>query len=215
MSVRSRNLFRLLGPAAAILCTTLIDIPGHPAAPAMLGIALWMAAWWISECVSLALTALLPLVCFPLFGIATGAETAPRYINSIIFLFVGGFLIAQAMENSGLHRRIALNMLARLHASPLQLALGFSIATAFLSMWISNTATTMLMITIALPLLKRLAEEHGEEHIAPMAAAFLLVIAYSANIGGMGTPVGTARTWYSWRTCVSARRLPCPPFLSG
>ncbi|MES0372341.1 MAG: DASS family sodium-coupled anion symporter, partial [Mariprofundaceae bacterium] len=101
-------------------------------------------------------------------------------------------LIAQAMENTGLHKRIALNMLAKLHASPLQLAIGFSIATAFLSMWISNTATTMLMVTIALPLLHRLMEEHGEESIAPMAASFLLIIAYSANIGGMGTPVGTA-----------------------
>ena len=192
MSASSRNVFRLLGPVAAIACTTLIDIPGHPSAAAMLGIALWMAIWWISECMPLALTALLPLVCFPLFGIATGKEISPRYVNSIIFLFIGGFLIAQAMENSGLHKRIALNMLARLHASPLQLALGFSIATAFLSMWISNMATTMLMVTIALPLLKRLADEHGEKNIAPMAASFLLIIAYSANIGGMGTPVGTA-----------------------
>ncbi len=167
-------------------------IPGHPHAAAMLGIAAWMAIWWITECVPLALTALIPLACFPLFGIAAGKEVAPRYVNSIIFLFIGGFLIAQAMENTGLHKRIALNMLSRLHASPLQLAMGFSIATAFLSMWISNTATTMLMVTIALPLLHRLMEEHGAEQIAPMAASFLLIIAYSANIGGMGTPVGTA-----------------------
>jgi len=158
----------------------------------MLGVALWMAIWWISECVPLALTALIPLVCFPLFGIASGKEIAPRYLNSIIFLFIGGFLIAQAMENTHLHKRIALNMLARLHASPLQLAMGFAAATAFLSMWISNTATTMLMVTISLPLLHRLMEEHKSEDIAPMAASFLLVIAYSANIGGMGTPVGTA-----------------------
>lgn len=183
---------RISGPLVALLCAGFVDIPGHPHAAAMLGIAAWMATWWVSECVPLALTALIPLVCFPLFGIATGREIAPRYINSIIFLFIGGFLIAQAMENSGLHKRIALNMLARLHASPLQLALGFSITTAFLSMWISNTATTMLMVTIALPLLHRLMEEHGEKQIAPMAANFLLIIAYSANIGGMGTPVGTA-----------------------
>ncbi|MDQ6970803.1 MAG: SLC13 family permease [Mariprofundus sp.] len=170
----------------------MVEIPGHAQAAAMLGIALWMAIWWISECVPLALTALIPLVCFPLFGIATGKEIAPRYLNSIIFLFIGGFLIAQAMQNTNLHKRIALNMLARLHASPLQLALGFAGATAFLSMWISNTATTMLMVTIALPLLQRLMEEHQSEDIAPMAASFLLIIAYSANIGGMGTPVGTA-----------------------
>ncbi len=187
-----QNIARLLGPATAIICIALIEIPGHPAAAPMLGIALWMAIWWISECVPLALTAMIPLVCFPLFGIASGKQVAPRYVNSIIFLFLGGFLIAQAMENSGLHKRVALNMLAKLHASPLQLALGFSITTAFLSMWISNTATTMLMVTIALPLLHRLMDEHGAENIAPMATSFLLIIAYSANIGGMGTPVGTA-----------------------
>ncbi|MFQ5519375.1 MAG: SLC13 family permease, partial [Mariprofundus sp.] len=190
--MNSRSIARFSGPSVALLCTTTLDIPGFPEAAAMLGIASWMAIWWISECVPLALTALIPLVCFPLFGISTGKEIAPRYLNSIIFLFIGGFLIAQAMENTGLHKRIALNMLARLHASPLQLAFGFSLATAFLSMWISNTATTMLMVTIALPLLHRLMEEHGKETIAPMAASFLLIIAYSANIGGMGTPVGTA-----------------------
>jgi len=190
--MQKRTIARICAPSIALLCATTMDIPGHPHAAAMLGIAVWMAIWWISECVPLALTALIPLVCFPLFGIATGKEIAPHYVNSIIFLFIGGFLIAQGMENTGLHKRIALNMLARLHASPLQLAMGFSIATAFLSMWISNTATTMLMVTIALPLLQRLMEEHGEAQIAPMAASFLLIIAYSANIGGMGTPVGTA-----------------------
>jgi len=180
------------GPAIALSIAMLINIPGHPHAAGMLALAVWMAIWWISECLPLAVTALIPLITFPLFGIATGKEVAPKYMNSIIFLFLGGFLIAQAMENSGLHKRIALNMLARLHASPLQLAIGFSLTTAFLSMWISNTATTMLMVTIALPLLHRLMEEHGEAAILPMATSFLLIIAYSANIGGMGTPVGTA-----------------------
>jgi len=190
--VNLKPIARIAGPAIALACVGLVDIPAHPHASAMLGIAVWMAIWWITECVPLAATALIPLIAFPLFGILTGKEIAPKYFNSIIFLFIGGFLIAQAMENTGLHKRIALNMLARLHAGPLQLAIGFSLATAFLSMWISNTATTMLMVTIALPLLKRLLEEHGSETVAPMAASFLLIIAYSANIGGMGTPVGTA-----------------------
>ncbi|MFC1546027.1 SLC13 family permease [Pseudomonadota bacterium] len=187
-----KSVARISGPLAAICILAGIDIDGHPNASPMLAVATWMAIWWISECVPLALTALIPLIFFPLLGITTGREVAPKYLNSIIFLFLGGFLIAQAMENTGLHKRIALNMLARLHASPLQLAIGFSVATAFLSMWISNTATTMLMVTIALPLLHRLMEEHGREQVAPMAASFLLIIAYSANIGGMGTPVGTA-----------------------
>ncbi len=180
------------GPVIALNIALFIDIPDYPHAASMLALAVWMAIWWISECLPLAVTALIPLIAFPLFGIAAGKEVAPKYTNSIIFLFLGGFLIAQAMENSGLHKRIALNMLARLHASPLQLAIGFSLTTAFLSMWISNTATTMLMVTIALPLLHRLMEEHGEAAIVPMATSFLLIIAYSANIGGMGTPVGTA-----------------------
>ncbi|NWF38639.1 SLC13/DASS family transporter [Mariprofundus sp. NF] len=191
MPINSKNIALIAGPAVATACLILVDIPGHPTAPAMLAVALWMAIWWITECVPLGVTALLPLVAFPLLGIATGSETAPRYFNSIIFLFIGGFLIAQAMENSGLHKRIALNMLSRLHASPLQLAMGFAAATAFLSMWISNTATAMLMVTIALPLLKKLLEEHDAEEVGPMAATFLLIIAYSANIGGMGTPVGS------------------------
>jgi sodium-dependent dicarboxylate transporter 2/3/5 len=182
----------LLGPLLAIFIPWMIEIPDHPHAAAMLGLALWMAIWWICECIPLAVTALIPLMMFPLAGITTGKEIAPRYVNSIIFLFLGGFLIAQAMEVSNLHRRIALTLLNRWHASPLQLAAGFSLTTAFLSMWISNTATTMLMVTIALPLIHRLSEEHGKEKIAPVAAAFLLIIAYSANIGGMGTPVGTA-----------------------
>jgi len=183
---------RIAGPLMAILIALLVDIPAQPHAPAMLGIAAWMAIWWISECVPIAFTALIPLLAFPLTGIVTGREIAPRYVNSIIFLFIGGFLIAQALERTGLHKRLALALLSRLHASPLQLAAGFSIATAMLSMWISNTATTMLMVTIAIPLLARLEEEHGKKMIAPIATAFLLVIAYSANIGGMGTPVGTA-----------------------
>jgi len=182
----------LAGPLLALTLMFGMTIPGHPHAGDMLALAVWMAIWWISECVPIALTALLPLVAFPLCGIASTRDIAPHYTNSIIFLFIGGFLIAQAMEQSGLHRRIALTLLARLHGSPLQLALGFSLVTALLSMWISNTATTMLMVTIALPLLRRLIDEHGEQMILPMATSFMLIIAYSANIGGMGTPVGTA-----------------------
>ncbi len=184
--------YRIAGPVIGMGVAVMIDIPGKPQAGPMLGIALWMAIWWISECVPLVLTALLPLTLFPILGIAPGKSVAPKYVNAIIFLFLGGFMIARAMELTGLHRRIALNMLGRLHASPLQLAFGFSLITAFLSMWISNTATTMLMATIALPLLNRLMEEHGVDTIRPMATGFLLIIAYSANLGGMGTPVGTA-----------------------
>ncbi|RMD66645.1 MAG: hypothetical protein D6824_00430, partial [Planctomycetota bacterium] len=188
----ARRIAFAAGPAATLVIGLGMDAPAHPHAPAMLGVAAWMAIWWIAECVPVALTATLPLILFPLAGIASGKAVAPHYVNSIIFLFIGGFLIAQALEQSGLHKRLALTLLARLHASPLQLAAGFALATAMLSMWISNTATTMLMVTIALPLIEQLGQAHGRDTAAAMAAPLLLVIAYAANIGGMGTPVGTA-----------------------
>ena len=157
----------------------------------MMGIVVWMAIWWISECVPLPVTALIPLLAYPLTGIAVAKDVAPRYMTSIMFLFVGGFLIAQAMERTGLHRRIALQILSRWHASPLQILAGFACVTAFLSMWISNTATTMLMATIGIAVLKRLDQQLDSERLLVFAPMLLLIIAYSANIGGMATPVGT------------------------
>jgi len=208
-----RLLAQIGGPLIAAAITASLNIPGYPQAPAMLGIAAWMAIWWISECVPIAFTALIPLVAFPLVGIVDGKTIAPRYVNSIIFLFIGGFLIAQALERTGLHKRLALALLSRLHAGPLQLASGFALATAFLSMWISNTATTMLMVTIAVPLLARLAEEHGAEAMRPVAITFLLTIAYAANIGGMGTPVGTAPNLVFLETISATAPDMAPSFL--
>ncbi len=181
----------LLGPLFAVLCPLVVEIPAHPQAPFMLGIALWMATWWLTECVPLAVTALIPLIAFPLTGIAAAKETAPRYMSSIMFLFVGGFLIAQALERTGLHQRIALSVLSRFHHSPFQILLGFALSTAFLSMWISNTATTMLMVTIAVTVIACLDKIFDAKQMAIMGSTLLLTIAYAANIGGMGTPVGT------------------------
>ena len=128
MSIRAVALFA--APPVALAIAGCLHLPESPHAPAMLGVALWMAIWWIGECVPIALTALIPLIAFPLFGIAAGKAVAPHYINSIIFLFIGGFLIDQALEQSGLHKRLALTLLSRLHAGPLQLTFGFSLATA-------------------------------------------------------------------------------------
>ncbi len=186
-----KNIARVAGPVLAVACPLLVDIPGHPQAAFMLGIALWMALWWLTECVPLAVTALIPLIAFPLSGIATAKETAPRYMTSIMFLFVGGFLIAQALERTGLHKRLALVVLSRFHHSPFQILVGSAATTAFLSMWVSNTATTMLMVTIAVAVLSRLDKLFSSEQMAAFATVLLLTIAYSANIGGMGTPVGT------------------------
>ncbi|HHH47224.1 MAG TPA: SLC13/DASS family transporter [Thiotrichales bacterium] len=188
--VRLQQAARWLGPALGI-GGLFIDIPEHPAAGAMLGIAAWMAVWWITECVPLAVTALLPVVLYPLTGVATPRETSATYMSSIMFLFVGGFLLAQALETSGLHRRIALGILRRMHAGPLQLLIAFGLASAGLSMWISNTATTLLMVTIGLAVLSRLDAVLTPESMQRLAPALMLMIAYAANIGGMGTPVGT------------------------
>ncbi len=187
----TKNIALFAGPLCAITTPFLINIPEYPQAPFMLGIALWMAIWWLTECVPLAVTALIPLIALPLTGIATAKETAPRYMTSIMFLFVGGFLVAQALERTGLHKRLALVVLSRFHHSPFQILVGFAFTTAFLSMWISNTATTMLMVTIAIAVLGRLDELFSPDQMKIVATTLLLTIAYSANIGGMGTPVGT------------------------
>ncbi len=191
MTETAKHLARFLGPLIGIGLPLLVDIPGHSHADIMLGVVIWMAIWWLTECVPLAVTALLPLIIFPLTGIASAKETAPRYMSSIMFLFIGGFLIAQAMERCGLHQRIALLILSRLHHSPLQILLGFALTTAFLSMWISNTATTMLMVTIVVAVLSRLDKLFDQKTMLLLSSTLLLAIAYSANIGGMGTPVGT------------------------
>ena len=201
-----------LGPLLGLAIPLAIDIPEHPHAPAMAGIAAWMALWWITECVPLAVTALIPLLALPLTGIATAKEVAPRYMTSIMFLFIGGFLIAQALERTGLHRRIALAILTRWHASPLQLMAGFAGATAFLSLWISNTATTMLMVTVGLAVLSRLDREDGQR-TAGFAAVLLLTIAYAANIGGMGTPVGTVPNLVLLETLETYARSLKPTFM--
>ncbi|MCG8602278.1 MAG: SLC13 family permease [Verrucomicrobiales bacterium] len=157
----------------------------------MAAIAVLMAIWWITDAVPLAATSLLPLVLYPLLGIMPGKELAPTYINYVIFLFLGGFLIALAMERWNLHRRIALNIISFIGSQPSRLVLGFMIATAFLSMWISNMATATMMLAIGLAVIKQAGEAFGEERTKNLSIALLLGIAYSASIGGMATLVGT------------------------
>ncbi|MCL4146623.1 UNVERIFIED_CONTAM: hypothetical protein GTU68_021366 [Idotea baltica] len=157
----------------------------------MAAVAVLMAIWWISQAIPLAATSLLPLMLFPLLGIMKGKDLAPTYVNYIIFLFIGGFLIALAMERWNLHRRIALRIILSVGSKPSRLVLGFMLATAFLSMWISNTATTIMMLAIALAVIKQTEETFDEEKTANLSVALLLGIAYSASIGGLATLVGT------------------------
>lgn len=203
----------ILGPFLGVVTPLFLEITDHPQASFMLGIALWMALWWMTEAVPLPVTALIPLISFPLAGIATAKETAPRYMTSTIFLFLGGFLIAQAMERTGLHRRVALLILSRCHTSLPQMVFGFACSTAFLSMWVSNTATTMLMTTIALAVLSRMETYLKGDHLKIASITLLLTIAYAANIGGMGTPVGTVPNLVFLETMKSHVPKQTPSFL--
>ena len=171
-----------------------------PGGLATAGVAVWMATWWLSEAVPLAVTALLPVVLFPLLGIADIRATTTPYAHPLIFLFLGGFLLGLGIQRFGLHRRVALLILLQVGSGPRALIGGFMLSAALLSMWISNTATTIMMLPIAVSLLKVL-REHAEEpgqgpeiqrDVNVFGTALVLGIAYAASIGGMGTLVGTA-----------------------
>ena len=187
-----RGVWRLLlGPALAIVVLALG--PGErPETARMAAIAAWMAAWWITEAVPIPVTALLPLVLMPAAGVEGIKDVAPNYGRSTIFLFLGGFLLALGLEGSGAHRRLALFVVHVVGGNPRRLVLGFMIATAFLSMWISNTATVMVLMPIGLAVLSG-AKERGvaREALRPIGIAVMLGIAYAADIGGMATLVGT------------------------
>lgn len=156
-----------------------------------------MATWWTTEAIPIPATSLIPLVLFPVLGVGSIGEAAAPFANPVIFLFMGGFMIAQAMERWELHRRIALAVISRAGSSPGRLVAGFMVASAFLSMWVSNTAVAVLMLPIALSAI-RLGDiplpgsGHGHHPgQGNLAVALLLGVAYGASIGGMGTPIGT------------------------
>ncbi len=155
------------------------------------GVAILMAVWWMTEIIPLAVTALLPVALYPLLGIMNGKTVSSVYFNHIIFLFIGGFLMALAMEKWNLHRRIALKLLLLIGTSPARILLGFMIATAFLSMWISNTATTMMMVPILISIIVKFEEINRDISVKKMEKALLLGIAYAASIGGIATLIGT------------------------
>ncbi len=165
--------------------------PSNPIVGKCLAIAALMAVWWITEAVPLSVTALLPVVLFPVLGVVDGKIIASTYFNSIIFLFIGGFIMALAMERWDLHNRIALKIIKRIGISPGRILMGFMVSTAFLSMWMSNTATTMMMVPIAISVVKKLEDLLGEKAVKYYSVGLFLSIAYSSSIGGMATLVGT------------------------
>lgn len=180
----------LLGPAVAALC--IFVLPFSLAQNAAVGIALWMVAWWSTQVLPIGATALLPLVMFPAFGVSGFAETASNYANPIIFLFFGGFVLGLALEKRGLHRRFALHILRAARERPFAVIAGFSAASAILSMWISNTATAVMMLPIGISVIHLLEKQFPEASTRRrFAVSLLLSLAVSANIGGTATLIGT------------------------
>ena len=183
----------LLGPSIFILLQFLTLDGLSSKAITVIALATWMVCWWITEAVSISVTALLPLVVFPLFDIMSMNEVGANYGSSIVFLFFGGFVLALALEKVNLHKRIALSIIHKTGTTPNRVILGFMIATAFMSMWISNTASTVVMLPIALSVIQLLVQSDGvftkeERHFS---LSVMLGIAFSANAGGIATVIGT------------------------
>lgn len=182
-----------LGPALFLLITMMPVQSLSTDAMHTLAIAAWMVVWWVSEAVPIAVTSLLPIVLFPLMGVTSVQEICTPYGNKYVFLFLGGFMIALALERWNLHKRIALGIIAATGTGIRKIVLGFMLATAFLSMWISNTATTLMMLPIAASVIALLMKGgKGANAVGPRFALVLtLSIAYAANVGGIATLVGT------------------------
>lgn len=191
--ILSKKIGLLLAP---ILFFIVISLPFHMVSvtgDAVIAVAIWMVIWWITEAVHIAVTALLPLVLFPLLGVMNAPDVGANYGSPIIFLFFGGFVLALALEKVNLHKRIALTIIKMTGTTPNKVILGFMIATAFMSMWISNTASTVVMLPIAISVIKLLIDDEdgftkGDRNFA---LSVMLGIAFSANAGGIATVIGT------------------------
>jgi len=189
---RIRRIGLFLGLAAfAFLFWVWGGPPGQPLIGAMAAVAALMSIWWMTEAAPLAVTSLLPLVLFPLLGISDVRKTPLNYFNEIIVLYLGGFFVALAMEQWNLHKRVALGLLSRVGTTPGAVIGGFLLATSMLSMWISNTATALMMLPIGLAVSFKLEESFGHDRARPLSLGIMLAIAYGCSIGGIATLVGT------------------------
>ena len=195
----AQKLGLILGPLLFVLIILLFTPEGlNPEARAVLASTSWIAVWWMTEAVPIPATSLLPIVLFPLTNSLELSETTSAYGSGTIFLFMGGFMIALAMEKWNLHRRIALTIISVVGTNTNMIILGFMVSTGFLSMWISNTATAMMMVPIGLAIIYQVAEalkdrpeiDTSEENFK-FGKALMLGIAYSASLGGISTLIGT------------------------
>ena len=191
---KTKLLGLVLGPVSFILILFFFRPEGLSVqANAVLASTIWIAIWWITEAIPIAVTALLPLVLFPLSGGLDLSSTSGAFGHKDVFLYMGGFIIAIAIEKWNLHRRIALNIINLIGSDIRKIILGFMMATAFLSMWISNTATAVMMLPIGLAIIKQLQDNPDtvEDENQTFGKALMLAIAYSASIGGVATLIGT------------------------
>lgn len=187
-----KKLLIFLGPL--LFFVMLLWNPFHldSKASIVLAVAALMISWWITEILPMPVVALVPLFLFPLLRIAPIKEVAVGYGDSVIFLFMGGFMLGLAIEKWNLHKRIALSIVKITGTSGDRIILGFILATGFISMWLSNTATTMMMYPIALSVIHVVRENHkGDGHVANFSLAIMLAIAYASNFGGVATIIGT------------------------
>ncbi len=187
----------IIGPVALLLILV-TPPPGDMSVIAWrtAGAGLLMAIWWITEALPISATALVPLALFPTLGIAAFGDTASPYANPVIFLFMGGFLIAAALERCRLHRRIAIRIIELVGTRPANLIGGFMAATAFLSMWVSNTATVVMLLPMATSVIDAIESDTDTDPDLHrrFSIALLLGIAYAATVGGVGTLIGTPPT---------------------
>lgn len=194
MNSKRKTLSLILGPAVFFIMQSL-DAPAgmSESAYAVLSATLWIAIWWVTEAVPIAVTALLPIVLFSLTGALDISTTTESYGHKYIFLYIGGFILAIAIEKWGLHKRIALHIIKLIGTNITNIILGFMLATAFLSMWISNTATSVMMLPIGMSIVAQLKDNPAtiENEGLVFGKALMLAIAYSASIGGIATLIGT------------------------
>lgn len=189
----SKKLGLFLGPISFLILIYLpFDLVSEKG-DAVIAVAIWMVIWWITEAVSISVAALLPLILFPLLKVMPIADVGANYGSPIVFLFFGGFVMALALEKVNLHKRIALNIIKITGTTPNKVVLGFMIATAVLSMWISNTASTVVMLPIAMSVIRLLVndEDGFTKNDHNFALSVMLGIAFSANAGGIATVIGT------------------------
>lgn len=188
---RLRNINIVLPPLIALLIFAFAQL-NENASPvlSLLVMLFWMLSWWLSEAVPMAVTALLPLVFFPMLKLGTLEQVSANYGDKYIFLFLGGFIMAQGLEKSGLHKRIALRIITLTGSSQSRIVFGFMLSAYLISMWISNTATTLMMFPMALSVSSMLAGQ-SESGMSAFRVNLFLGIAYASSIGGMATLIGT------------------------